>query len=102
MLSLAEKEEKIQVLGELLRNYQHLTAIDISGNEIFNIDELVNLKGLLQIKASGNKIKSIACFEDNSDRLEFLQVSQIQIEFSCNRLMNLVPGPQPKRDQGNE
>jgi hypothetical protein len=33
-LSLAEKEEKIQVLGELLRNYQHLTSIDVSGNEI--------------------------------------------------------------------
>jgi Leucine-rich repeat (LRR) protein len=74
-LNLAEKEEKIQVLGELLRNYQHLTSIDVSGNEIAQLDEITFMKGLLQVKASGNKLKSISFFEDNAGSLPHLQVS---------------------------
>lgn len=53
-LNLEEKEEKIQELGELLRPYTHLTNINLSGNDLKNVDEVMHLRGLLQLKALGN------------------------------------------------
>lgn len=74
-LSLAEKE--VQELGEHLRPYVHLQNLNLSKNDIRNIEEVIHLEFLLSINASTNSIKDITFLKNYPESLQYLQVSVI-------------------------
>ena len=69
-LTLQEKE--LKDLHDILNNYPHLKHINISQNEVQNIDSIAAVPYLLTLNASTNLINSIELFTD-SNVLSFMQ-----------------------------
>lgn len=62
-------------MGDLLRPYEHVQNLDISKNEVYDLQTICCFPYLLTLNANTNAVQSISFFENSPDTLQFLQVS---------------------------
>lgn len=86
------EEKEIQELGEFLNPYTHLSNLNISKNEIRDIDTVSNLPHLLTFSASGCAIKSLDFMSANPQSLQYLQ----WLDLSINKITELPGLRQPQ------
>jgi len=69
------EEKEIQELGELLKPYIHLSNVNLSKNDIRDISCIAELPNLITFSCSGAAIPNLDFMANNSDCLQYLQVS---------------------------
>eukprot|EP00347_Sterkiella_histriomuscorum_P017186 403350341 len=89
-LNLEEKE--LEELGDHLRLYQHLRFLNLSKNQLKDINEITYLPYLLTLNASENQIQDIGFFESNTEALQFTQL----VNLSKNKIQTLISMIQPR------
>lgn len=86
-------------LFDPILQYQHLRYLDLSSNQLSDINIITNLRNLLSINVSKNKITSLQVFNPEADEevlpfLQFLNVSGNQLQslenLKLKRLRRLV------------
>lgn len=64
----------MQDITDVLGTYKHLREVNLSHNDIREIQEIQRLDYITKLQASHNKVESIAFFAEISDSLQYLQV----------------------------
>lgn len=68
-----------------IENYQFVRILNITGNELIEIDKLRKLEYLYELNASENQIGDIALLTESQTILKFLQ----KVDLSKNKLTKL-------------
>ena len=76
VLTLSERDPKLQELGDELEKYSHLRTVDLSKNEIEDLAALARLPHLLTLNAEENAADS-ADFLGETDAFQFLQIANL-------------------------
>lgn len=74
----------VQDLDDSLRAYKHLRQINLSNNDILDVNDVQMLPYLVSLQASGNKVKSINFLYEAAMALQYLQV------YSPNKIFNFT------------
>jgi Leucine-rich repeat (LRR) protein len=89
-LNLSEKE--IQELGDFLKPYIHLVNLNISQNDIRNVDTVADLTNLLNFSANQCAVSSLDFMAQSPQALQYLQ----WVDLSQNKIKELPALRQPQ------
>jgi Leucine-rich repeat (LRR) protein len=89
-VNLDLKAQSIESLGEVLRQYEHLRDVDVSGNKLKEVHQIASLPYLLKLNAARNQVESVMFLAHEYESLRFLA----RLQLSHNKITAVPEIPQ--------
>lgn len=83
-LNLQERDPKLQLLGDALNEFEHLRNVNLSQNELEDVEALAKMPHLLTVNCQENAITAVE-FLSSDEQFKFLQIAN----FSQNQIKEL-------------